>query len=68
MDLYTAAESRFIAPVKAGDLMKAVGRVTEDEGRKKIVTVDVQVEEKKVFTGVFTCYTFEKHVLIKSNP
>ena len=62
------SESRFIAPVRVGDLMRAVGRVTEEEGRKKIVTVDVQVEEKKVFTGVFTCYILEKHVLIESNP
>ena len=61
------SESRFIAPVRVGDLMKAVGRVTEEEGGKKTVTVDVQVEGKKVFTGVFTCYALEKHVLFESN-
>jgi acyl-coenzyme A thioesterase PaaI-like protein len=61
------SESHFIAPVRVGNLMKAVGRITEETGRKKTVTVDVQVEGKKVFTGVFTCYALEKHVLIESN-
>ena len=57
------SESRFLAPVRVGDVMKAKAEVKGDEGRRKDVEVEVYVGEKKVFTGVFTCYVLASHVL-----
>jgi acyl-coenzyme A thioesterase PaaI-like protein len=57
------SESRFLAPVRAGDVMKAKAEVKGDEGRRKDVEVEVYVGEKKVFAGAFTCYVLASHVL-----
>jgi predicted thioesterase len=43
--------------------MKAEAIVTKIEGRKSEVNVEVKVGDRKVFTGSFTCYTLDKHVL-----
>jgi uncharacterized protein (TIGR00369 family) len=58
-----AAQVRFIAPVKTGDTMRAKATVTEREGKKSIVNVDVSVSGRRVFSGTFTCYSLDKHVL-----
>ncbi|MFB0558127.1 MAG: PaaI family thioesterase [Candidatus Bathyarchaeia archaeon] len=57
------SESRFIAPVRVGDIMKAVATVAERDGRRREVAVQVTVEGKKVFEGTLTCYILERHVL-----
>ena len=57
------AECRFVAPVKAGETMVARASVKGGEGRRRDVEVEVSVEEKKVFEGVFKCYILDKHVL-----
>jgi acyl-coenzyme A thioesterase PaaI-like protein len=55
--------SRFIAPVKVGDLMKAKAVVESQDGRRREVKVEVTIEEKIVYTGTLNCYILEKHVL-----
>jgi acyl-coenzyme A thioesterase PaaI-like protein len=57
------SESRFLAPVKVGDIMRARAEVTGREGRRRDVDVEVMVRGVSVFKGVFTCYILDKHVL-----
>lgn len=57
------SESRFVAPVKVGDLMKACAKVMGGEGRRTDVEVEVSVSGSIVFKGIFNCYILEKHVL-----
>jgi acyl-coenzyme A thioesterase PaaI-like protein len=57
------SESRFLAPVRVGDVMTARAVVTSREGRRREVEVEITVGEKGVFKGVFTCYVLDRHVL-----
>jgi uncharacterized protein (TIGR00369 family) len=57
------AETRFLRPVKAGDLLEAEARVTEVIGRKRIVDVTVRQGEHVVLTGILTCAVLDAHVL-----
>ena len=59
------AQVKFTAPIRIGETMKAEAIVTKREGRKSEVNVEVKVGDRKVFTGSFTCYTLDKHVLDK---
>ncbi len=61
-----SAQTKFIAPVKTGDTIRAEATVTNVDGKKSEVNVEVKVGERKVFTGTFQCYSLEKHVLEKS--
>ncbi|MDX1701902.1 MAG: hotdog domain-containing protein [Melioribacteraceae bacterium] len=58
-----SSKSRFIAPVKNGDTMTALAKVSESDGRRSVVNVDVHVGTKIVYSGEFTCYTLNNHVL-----
>ena len=58
-----SCETRFNAPVKVGDLMRAVAEVNETDGRKRLVSVKVYVGDKTVFTGKMKCYVLDRHVL-----
>ncbi len=58
------AEVRFVNPVKKGDELTAVARVTLDTDYKKIVNVIILNDRnKKTFEGDFHCYVLRKHVL-----
>ena len=57
------SESRFLAPVRVGDVMMARAVVASREGRRREVEVEVTVGEKGVFKGAFTCYVLDRHVL-----
>ena len=57
------ADARFTAPVKRGDIMVAKAVVGEANRNKRLVHVEVKVDEKTVLTGDFNCYILEKHVL-----
>ena len=57
------ASVRFTAPVKRGDIMKAVAKVVDINKSKRIVQVDITVSEETVFTGELICYVLRKHVL-----
>jgi len=58
-----AAECKFLAPVRLGDTMHAHAQVEVEKGKKRTVKVNVSVENKSVFEGVFTCFVLDKHVL-----
>ena len=57
------ANVRFTAPVQRGDIMAAVANVVDKVRNKRIVKVDVKVDERTVLSGELTCYVLEKHVL-----
>ncbi len=57
------ANVRFTAPVKRGDVMIAKANVVEEKGSKRVVEVEVSVDERPVLTGELVCYVLEKHVL-----
>ena len=59
------SESRFIAPVRVGDKMRAKAMVTNRDDGKRKVEVEVKVGERSVYKGVFICYILDKHVLAK---
>jgi uncharacterized protein (TIGR00369 family) len=59
-----SADVRFTAPVKRGEIMIAKAKVIDINERKHIVDVKIKVSEKVVFTGKFTCFVLEKHVLL----
>ena len=61
-----SAQVKFTAPVKTGDTMRAEATVTNINGKKSEVSVEVKVGEQKVFSGIFLCYSLETHVLEKS--
>lgn len=62
----SSAQTRFITPVKTSDTMRAEATVINVDGKKSEVNVEVKVGERKVFIGIFHCYSLEKHVLKKS--
>jgi acyl-coenzyme A thioesterase PaaI-like protein len=59
-----SAEVKFLKPSRSGDSVILKGRVTEVNGKRR--RVDVEGEDEagaKVFSGSFTCFVLEKHVL-----
>jgi len=57
------SESRFLAPVRVGDVMRARAVVVSREGRRREIEVKVTVGENCVFKGAFTCYVLDRHIL-----
>jgi acyl-coenzyme A thioesterase PaaI-like protein len=58
-----AAQTRFLKPVRTGEVLEARAQVQEPDGKKIPVRVEVLCEGEPVFTGEFTCFTPGKHVL-----
>lgn len=58
-----SADVRFLKPVRPGEKISAVARVTETEGKKRIVEATVLRENEKILQGRFDCYVLAKHVL-----
>ena len=58
-------QAKFTAPVRVGETMRAEATVIKTEGRRSEVNVEINVGNKKIFTGSFTCYSLDKHVLDK---
>jgi len=58
-----AATSKFIAPVKAGNVVVCKASICTQRGKKQEVSVNAYVGDKKVFEGTFTTFVLEKHVL-----
>jgi acyl-coenzyme A thioesterase PaaI-like protein len=58
-----AAEVRFLGPVAVGETVEAEAVLEEGTGKKRLAVVTVRRGEKTVFTGRFTCFVLEKHVL-----
>jgi uncharacterized protein (TIGR00369 family) len=57
------AEVRFLKPVKTGESLVAEAEVKESTGKKRLVAVTVNRGSEAVFSGTFTCFVLEKHVL-----
>lgn len=58
-----AAETSFLKPVRVGDRVDAAAKVTEEKGRKRFVDVTVTLAGAVVFSGRFTCFVLDAHVL-----
>jgi len=57
------AEVRFMKPVSVGESITASASAGPLEGKKQVVTVRVDREGVEVFSGTFTCFVLEKHIL-----
>lgn len=58
-----ASNSKFIAPVKAGDTVLCKAIVKSTKGKKSLVDVQAYVSDKLVFEGSFTTFVLDEHVL-----
>lgn len=58
-----ASESKFLAPVEAGQCVEATARVTERDANKAIVEANASVADQKVFEATFTTFVLDAHVL-----
>lgn len=57
------AEVKFLKPVKAGETVSAEATTSSRKGRKHIVSVIVYRNDETVFSGEFTCFVLNRHVL-----
>jgi acyl-coenzyme A thioesterase PaaI-like protein len=57
------AETKFLAPVRCGDVLIARAEVREERGKKRLVECRVFVGKRPVFEGLFTCFVLGGHVL-----
>ena len=62
-----SANVKFLKPVSFGDALVCQGKLIRDDGNKKIVTVTILRDNEEVFSGEFTCFVLEKHVLEDSS-
>ena len=59
-----SAEVKFLKPTRCGDSVTLYAKVAEASGKRRRVDVEgVNGSGAKVFTGIFTCFVLEKHVL-----
>ncbi len=58
-----SADVKFLSPVQVGDTLEARASVQKVDGKKQVVDVVIRQGDKKVFTGRFTCFVLETHVL-----
>ena len=59
-----SAEVKFLKPTRSGELVVLEAQVTEADGKCRRVAVEgVDEAGTKIFSGVFTCFVLEKHVL-----
>ena len=58
-----AADVKFLSPVRVGNTLEARGAVQKTDGKKRVVDVAVNQGDKLVFSGRFTCFVLETHVL-----
>jgi acyl-coenzyme A thioesterase PaaI-like protein len=58
-----SSSSKFLAPVKVGDVVLCKATVVSEKGKKRIVGVEAFVSDKLVFEGSFTTFVLKSHVL-----
>lgn len=58
-----SAEVKFTKPVKINEPLCAEAKVISSKGKKHLVSVVVKRKNDAVFSGEFTCFVLEKHVL-----
>ena len=54
---------KFLKPVRAGETVVAEAAAETRQGKKQIVAVTVRRNDDVVFTGSFTCFVLDRHVL-----
>jgi acyl-coenzyme A thioesterase PaaI-like protein len=57
-----AAETRFLAPVRVGEMLTARAVVESAEGKKRLVKCSVSTD-REVLAATFTCFVLPRHVL-----
>jgi acyl-coenzyme A thioesterase PaaI-like protein len=58
-----SAEVRFTKPCVVGEALVAEARVDSAKGRKRLVEATVSRGEEPLFSGTFTCFVLDEHVL-----
>jgi len=59
-----SANVKFLKPLKMGGSVTLEAKITETDGKRRLVDVTgVDETGAKAFSGVFTCFVLEKHVL-----
>jgi len=58
-----SSSSKFLAPVKVGDVVLCKATVVSEKGKKKVVGVEAFVSDNLVFEGSFTTFVLNSHVL-----
>jgi uncharacterized protein (TIGR00369 family) len=58
-----AAETKFLKPVRVGEVVKAQAKIESTSGKKQTVSVRVDRSHEKVFEGKFTCFILDRHIL-----
>ena len=57
------SDTKFLAPIKLGQIVIYEAKMLESEGRKSTIEVIAIVEDKAVFKGTFSTVTLDKHIL-----
>jgi len=61
-----SAEVKFLKPTRSGEAATLRAKIAEAEGKRRRVEVEgVDDAGAKIFSGIFTCFVLEKHVLEK---
>jgi uncharacterized protein (TIGR00369 family) len=58
-----AASVKFLKPVSVGDRIVAEARVSEVNGRRHVVAVQVSRSDETLLEGQLTCFVLDRHVL-----
>jgi acyl-coenzyme A thioesterase PaaI-like protein len=58
-----SADVLFLSPVSVGEVVDFLARLDERDRRKRKITVTGQVGDRAVFSGQFTCFVLDRHVL-----
>lgn len=58
-----SSSSKFLAPVKVGDVVLCKATVISEKGKKRVVEVEAFVSDSRVFEGSFTTFVLDSHVL-----
>lgn len=58
-----SADTRFLAPVRVGEVVVATATRIEHEGKKHVLEVRTTVGDREVLTGTMTAFALESHVL-----
>jgi uncharacterized protein (TIGR00369 family) len=59
----SAAEVKFLKPVKVGQSLVAEATVADESGKKRLVTVVVKRGDDDILEGTFSCFVLDQHVL-----
>ena len=58
-----SSSSKFLAPVKVGDVLLCKATIVSEKGKKRVVEVEAFVSDDLVFEGSFTTFVLNSHVL-----